>query len=59
MEGTHSIFILSASCILILLWQLETHFADFQHKKVHFIGTTAVAMERFFHLLKLYKVRII
>lgn len=49
----------SAKCILILLWQLETHFADFQDEKVHFIGTTTVAMESFFHLLKLHKVRLI
>lgn len=37
----------------------NSHFADFQDEKVHFIGTTTVAMESFFHLLKLHKVRLI
>lgn len=44
--GYHSIANVSANYILILLEIL--FFADFQDKKVHFIGT-AVAIESIFH----------
>lgn len=44
--GYRSIANVSANFILILL---ETLFADFQDKKVHFIGTTTVAIESIFH----------
>lgn len=44
-----------ANYVLILLWQLENHFAVLQDKEVHFVGTCTVAMDNFFHLFKLHK----
>lgn len=45
-RGYRSVVTVSANCILILLWQLETLISlIFRIKKVHCIGITTVARE--------------
>lgn len=54
-KGFCSPVYVSANYVLISLWQLENHFTVLQNKEVHFVGTSTVAMESFFCLLKLHK----